>query len=112
MRLRAALSLTTLFLVLFTVAVWASPQSGEKATEPENGKSSTQSVEGKIAGIGDAEFSVDVLRGQKAERVRFLIDGDTKVEGKLLVGAKASVQYRAEDGTNIAVRVVVTPQAG
>lgn len=44
--------------------------------------------------------------------MRFLIDGDTKVEGKLAVGAQATVEYRSENEKNIAVRVVATPISG
>jgi len=40
--------------------------------------------------------------------VQFLVDDHTKVEGKLTVGAQATVEYHMADGKNIAVRVVVT----
>jgi len=44
--------------------------------------------------------------------VQFLVDGKTKVEGKLAGGAEATVEYRSEEGKNIAVRVIVTPASG
>jgi hypothetical protein len=44
--------------------------------------------------------------------LQFLIDGDTKVEGKLSVGAQATVEYRSEEGKNIATHVVVAPASG
>jgi hypothetical protein len=44
--------------------------------------------------------------------LQFLVDGDTKVEGKLAVGAQATVEYRGAEGKYIATRVVVTPASG
>jgi hypothetical protein len=109
MRFRTALCLTTLFLACFTVAAWSSPvpdrlePSGMQPT-PDN-----QSLSGKISSIGDAEFSVDVLKDKDVNTFQFLVDEHTKVEGKLTVGAQATVEYRLDAGKNIAVHVVVTP---
>jgi hypothetical protein len=44
--------------------------------------------------------------------MEFLIDGNTKVEGKLEVGSQATVEYRSAEGKNVAVRVVVAPASG
>ena len=41
--------------------------------------------------------------------MEFVVDGDTKVEGKLRIGSQATVEYRSADGQNIAVHVVVKP---
>jgi tetrahydrodipicolinate N-succinyltransferase len=41
--------------------------------------------------------------------LQFFIDDTTKVEGKLEVGAKATVDYRTDAGNNIALHVVVQP---
>ena len=109
MRFRTALSLTTLFLVSFTVAAWSTPSSSQPASNLRNPTPDNQSVAGKIKAVGDAEFSLEVAKGEKQESMRFLVDGDTKVQGKLEVGAQASVEYRTEEEHNIAVRVVVTP---
>jgi Domain of unknown function (DUF5666) len=112
MRFRTVMTLVTMFCAFFTIAAWSAPLSAPPASnlwppEPEN-----QSVAGKISAIGDAEFSVDIAKGQNVDTVRFLVDGNTKVEGKLSVGAQAAVEYRSEDGKNLAVRVVVTPASG
>jgi hypothetical protein len=55
---------------------------------------------------------VQVAKNKDASIVQFLIDDKTKVEGKLAVGAQATVEYRSEEGKNIAVRVIVTPTSG
>jgi hypothetical protein len=111
MRFRTALSLATLFLICFTVAAWSTPQPSRllvnSQPSPDN-----QSMAGKISSVGDAVFSVQVTKNQQVSTVEFLVDGDTKVEGKLAVGAQATVEYRSDSGKNVAVHVVVTPSSG
>lgn len=109
MRFRTALSLATLFVVCFTVASWATPVPdrlipASTAPVPDN-----PSQSGKIAAIGDAAFSLEIANGQDRKTIEFLVDDDTKVEGKLQVGSQATVEYRSADGKNIAVHVVVKP---
>jgi hypothetical protein len=40
---------------------------------------------------------------------KFLIDANTKIDGKLTVGGMASVDDRTEDVKNFAIHVVVKP---
>lgn len=111
MRFRTILSLATVFLFCFTVAAWSSPFTASGGALP-NGAVDSQSVSGKISSIGSATFAVDVMKNQEISTVQFLMDGSTKVEGKLSIGAQASVEYRSDDGKNIAVRVIVSPTSG
>lgn len=111
MRFRTAVSMVTFFLVCFAVAVWTSPlpaQAASMTAAPD-----AQSVAGKISSVGDAAFTLDVAKSQdteaKSNTLQFLIDGNTKVEGKLSVGAQATVEYRNDSGKYIATHVVVTP---
>lgn len=111
MRFRTALSLAAFFLVCFTCAVWASPLTAQPAfTNPAD----TQSVTGKISSIGDAAFTLEVAKDRNADpsTLQFLVDGTTKVEGKLAVGLQATVEYRSDNGKYIATHVVVTPAPG
>ena len=62
--------------------------------------------------MGDAEFSLQVKKNQDVNTVQFLVDDKTTVEGKLSVGARATVEYRSSEGKNIAVHVIVTPASG
>jgi hypothetical protein len=114
MRFRTALSLVTFFVVCFAVAAWTSPLPAQAATL--SSAPDAQSVAGKISSVGDAAFTLDVAKSQdseaKSNTLQFLIDGDTKVEGKLSVGAQATVEYRNDSGKYIATRVVVTPASG
>ena len=112
MRFRTALCLATVFLVCFTVAAWSTPLPdrlvpGEPQPAPDN-----QSLSGKIASVDDATFALEVAKGKEVNTVQFLVDDQTKVEGKLSVGAQATVEYRSNSGQNIAVRVIVTPSSG
>ena len=110
MRFRTTLCLATLFLVCFTVAVWSEPLPSQPAVLGSTVEN--QSIAGKISSVGDASFAVDVQKNQDMQTLQFLVDGNTKVEGKLAVGAQATVEYRADAGKNVAVHVVVTPASG
>jgi hypothetical protein len=113
MRLRAILTLATLFMTCFTIAVFADPlhrMGGAVRTDrlPEN-----QSVSGQIASVGDAAFAINIKKDKQGpQTVEFLVDDKTKVEGKLTIGSEALVEYRSDSGRNIAVHVVVTPASG
>ena len=111
MRFRTALCLATLFLVCFTVAAWSTPQPAKLLDYPQP-PPDNQSLSGKIASVGDAAFSLEVTKDQEVSTVEFLVDGDTKVEGKLATGSHATVEYRSNSGKNVAVHVVVTPASG
>jgi hypothetical protein len=107
MKFRTILSLASLFMLCFTVAVWSQPiPMTVSRTAPDS-----ETINGKISAIGDASFSVQVMKGQSMSTVEFLIDGNTKMEGKLAVGAKAAVEYKSDSGKNVATHVVVTPAA-
>ena len=107
MRLCTALSLATLFVVCFTVASWATPVPDQLIPLRSAAALDNPSQSGKIASIGDAAFSLEVIAGQERKTIEFLVDDDTKVEGKLKVGSQATVEYRSADGRNIAIHVVV-----
>jgi Domain of unknown function (DUF5666) len=112
MRFRTALSLATFFLACLAIAVWTNPITAQAAAL--DAAPDTQSVAGKISSVGDAAFTLDVAKSQNsdANTLQFLIDGSTKVEGRLSVGAHATVEYRTDNGKYIATHVVVTPASG
>jgi hypothetical protein len=113
MRIRTILSLATLFMACFTLAVFAQPLSAKDDGSSTSRAPENQSVSGQIASVGDAEFSISITKDkQKPEMVEFLVDDGTKVEGKLAIGSQALVEYRSDGGKNIAVHVVVAPASG
>ena len=112
MRFRAILTLVTLFiLTVFVACLSVAISSDALASQPHSRlfKEATErgSVSGKISAIGDASFSVDVKKGQDSVTFQFLIDDTTQVQGRLEVGAQATVDYRPSDGINIATHVAV-----
>jgi len=111
MRFRTSRSLAALFVVFFAVASWATPIPERLVPVNLVPAPNNPSQSGKIASIGDAAFSLEVTTGQEKKTIEFLVDDDTKVEGKLKVGSQASVEYRSADGRNIAIHVVVTAAA-
>ncbi len=112
MRFRTSLCLATLFLVCFTITAWSTPLPAQSAAVNLQPTPDKQSLSGPIASVGDREFSVQVRKDQGVNTVQFLVDGKTKVEGKLAVGAEVTVEYRSEEGRNIALRVIVAPGSG
>lgn len=112
MRFRTMLSLATLFLTCFTLAVWSQPlrarPASRTAAPPEN-----QNISGRISSIGDASFSVEVVKENHTKQtLQFLVDDATKVEGRLAVGSQATVVYRSDGQNNFAVHVVVKRSSG
>jgi Domain of unknown function (DUF5666) len=112
MRFRTALCMASLFLVFFTVAAWSAPSSARDAAGSLAPTPDSQSLTGKISSVGDAAFTLEVRKNQDVSNVQFSVDDNTKVEGQLAVGAHATVEYRSNDGKNVAVHVVVTPASG
>ena len=112
MRFRSSLFLASLFMVCFTIAAWSTPLPIRPAANNLGPSPDNQSLSGQIASVGDAEFSVQVAKNKDSSTVQFMVDDQTKVEGKLAVGAQATVEYRSNEGKNIAVRVIVTPASG
>ncbi len=112
MRFRTSLCLATLFVVCFTMAAWCTPLPAQSAAVNLQPTPDKQSLWGQIASVGDREFSVQVRKDQGVNTVPFLVDGQTKVQGKLAVGAEVTVKHRSEEGSNIALRVIVTTGSG
>jgi hypothetical protein len=112
MRFRTSMCLATLVLVFFTIAAWSTPLTTEPSTDTPQPTPDSQPLSGQITSIGDAEFAVLVAKNKRVSTVHFLVDDKTKVEGKLAVGAQVTVEYRSDEGKNIAVHVIVTPGSG
>jgi hypothetical protein len=110
MRLRTALSLASLFLLCFTVAVWSAPIPAESSVP--NAVPEPQSISGKIDSVGDSKFTLSLTQNQKISRVQFLIDEDTQFQGDLTIGSQATVDFRSEGERKIATRVTVLPSSG
>jgi len=113
MRFQTILTLVSLFiLTLFMACLGVAVSSNALASQPTSlfkGPTEHGSVSGKISAVGDASFSVDVKKSQDVVTLQFFVDDTTKVDGKLEIGATATVDYRTDAGNNIALHVVIQP---
>jgi hypothetical protein len=114
MRFRTTVTLVALFIVTsfvacLSVAILPDALSSQPHSRLFKEATERSSVSGKTSAIGDASFSVDANMGQDSATLQFLIDDTAKVDARLEVGALATVDYRASDGTIIAAHVVVQP---
>jgi hypothetical protein len=112
MRFRTILSLAVLFFTCFAVTNRSAPLPAGQATILFLPTMDNPSVSGQIASVGDASFTLEVKKSKDSQTVQFEVDENTKVEGKLAVGAQAVVEYRSDGGKNIATHVVVHAPAG
>lgn len=111
MKLRVVLCI--LAFLVFSVGTFAARSEPLAFRAQQASPQEHQSVSGTISVVGDASFSVRVAKADRTEPVvQFLVDDKTRVEGKLEVGAKVQVEYRSDNGSNIAEHIVVTPSSG
>jgi hypothetical protein len=107
MRFRTMLTSAALYSICFAVAAWSEPLRSQPHTKSDVLATQNGSVSGRISSVGDASFSVDVKESKDLVTLRFLIDDNTKIEGKLEVGSMVTVDYRTADAHNVALHVVV-----
>ena len=108
-------TLASLFLGL-AAAVWAQPTTTASAahlTAVAEQAAPVLSVSGKIAAVNKDSFTLAVESLGQApnspKAMTCLIDPNTTIDGKLMVGASADVVYRLDKGQNLAVSVRVNP---
>ena len=94
------------FGIGFSIA--GAARSQEPAQEPE--EPSYEFFSGNVAEIQSGKLTVvRAITGKQNERRAFVMNADTKVEGKLKTRVRVTVGYVTADGKDIAVRVVVRP---
>jgi hypothetical protein len=82
-------------------------QSQPSPSQPTPVTAATATVSGKIAAATDSSLSLEVQNGSDPQTEQFVINSDTKVDGKLAVGSIATVEYRTDGGANIATHITV-----
>jgi hypothetical protein len=90
-RFRTALCLATLFLVRFADAAWSTriPDlfiPNDPAALPDK-----QRLSGQISSVSDAACTLGIMKNDARRTIEFLLDRDTKAEGKLAMGSVAIV---------------------
>jgi hypothetical protein len=110
MRFRTAVSIATFFLLCFAISLWSVPAPAEVG--PLRNTPEPSSVSGRIANVNTSQFTLSLNRNQNPNKLEFVIDANTKIEGKLAIGSQATVDYRAEGQQLVATHVVVLPASG
>ena len=111
MRFRTALFICSISTLCFIGAAWSTPSPSQPATLL-SAATETKSIFGRIASVGDSEFSLEVPKNQTSSTLQFQLDGNTQLEGTLAVGSHAPVDYHTADGKMVATHIVVTPASG
>jgi hypothetical protein len=110
MRFRTAVSIATFFFLCFAISLWSVPVPAEIG--PLRNSPEPSSVSGTITNLNTSQFTVSLNRNQSPNKLEFVIDSNTKIEGKLAVGSQATVDYRTEGQQLIATHVAVLPASG
>jgi hypothetical protein len=110
MRFRTTVSIATFFLVCFTISLWSVPVPAEVI--PLGNTPEPSSVSGTISNVNTSQFTLSLKRNQNPNKLEFILDANTKIEGKLSIGAQATVDYRGEGQQLIATHVIVLPASG
>jgi Domain of unknown function (DUF5666) len=93
---------------LAAMSAYALPVPQQAKTVNTKMATASQTMSGKIAAVAGDSFSLEVNKGANAETMEFQTDENTKIKGKLAIGAIASVEYHTDsNGRNIATTVVV-----
>jgi hypothetical protein len=100
------LMVTSLAGFIFAISAHAQPayqnaQSGQQSPK-------VQSVTGKVTQVetGGKAFSVDVAQGNEKKPMRFIVGKETTVQGHVVAGSMASVDYQADtNGQLVALSV-------
>ena len=72
----------------------------------------SSSVSGKVAALSERQITLSVGRETTLNTLAFVVDSNTKIEGALIVGAQATIDYRTAGEHLIATRIVATPASG
>jgi hypothetical protein len=96
------------------ISAWPALPARSRAPEQQDTPAQTHTGKGEITSVSDGyvtiEIQVEYLPTPMA--VIFTVNSDTKVEGKLAVGATATVEYHVDSqGKIIATHIVVQPSA-
>ncbi len=103
--MKSAVSKSSIFFLLSFFSVLLAVSLAPVARSADAG---TQSVSGTVQSVSDTSLVLSHDSGGKAVETTFELRPDTQIEGKVEKGAKATVEYRVEEGKNIAVHVTVS----
>jgi len=97
-------------LLLLSVILASLPAPSKLRTSGSTSESS--SISGRVAGVSENQLTLSVGRNQTLNTLNFTLTSNTKIEGALVVGAQATIDYRVEGKQLIATHIVVTVASG
>jgi hypothetical protein len=106
MRFRTVISVASFLVLWALIGFCAAPHPALAAV------AESLSASGRIATVSSSKFTINLGLHQTPSKLDFVIDSDTKIEGTLVVGAQAAVDYRADGERLVATHVVVLPASG
>lgn len=98
-----------LWRIGFLLATLCAGSQVVPAQEPDTAQAGYEFVSGSVAEIPPGRIVVNrAVPGKSPENRSFRVTEETKVEGKLRVGARVTIGFRTTDeGEPIAVRIIV-----
>jgi hypothetical protein len=98
---------------LVVVAIFSLCLAGAAFAQGSKAKTgaTAQQASGTITSVDATSLVLKHKVGGKEQDTTFIVNADTKKEGELKAGEKATVHYKAENGQNVATSVKVTAAA-
>ena len=115
---RSALLSIVAGLASLALVVSATPITASGRATHAQVASQTQSITGKIMSVQKSSFTISVgsainnegaAQQTNEKTMKFNVDKNTTLDGKLQVGKTADVTYRESDGSYVALSVRVMP---
>ena len=79
--------------------------------DSETAQTANEFVSGVVTELSQGRIVVNrAVPGKPPENRSFAMTAETKVEGRLRVGARVTVGFRNTEGEPVAVRIIVRPQ--
>ncbi|HET9400221.1 MAG TPA: DUF5666 domain-containing protein [Candidatus Acidoferrales bacterium] len=105
-----------LVAALMLTPAWAQSAATQSQPAQQSASASAQSVSGTIASVTDTSLTLNLSSSSgataqsssQASSVQFVIDSNTKIEGKPMAGASCTVEYTTDSNNRkVATRVTV-----
>jgi len=106
----ARLFVITLAVVLLGAgSIWASAAPKEKHQMAKAPAAKMQVATGDVVSVSDTSLTLSHKVKGKLEQTTYALTSDTKREGNVDSGAKATVHYKSENGQDVATLVKAKP---
>jgi hypothetical protein len=98
-------SVMALALIASANIGWAKASKAPKTTSAATSQPKMKVASGSVVSVDDSKLVISHKVGGKAQETTFALNQDTKKDGELAAGAKATVHYNVVNGENVATAV-------